>query len=186
MKTAITQPWIEEGYRIFAYEGRAGLKVERLSKRIGKNKSSFYHHFADMNLFMEVLLEYHLQQAHQMAEKEMNCSSQKELVDVLIDHKIDLLFSRQLRIHRNNSDFETCFLKTNQITVPAIKGIWAEMLGLQQQIYLAELVFQLTLENFYLQITDETLNEIWLNNYITQLRTLIKAFQTKATSDVQS
>lgn len=54
------QPWITQGYATFAAEGPAGLKVERLAKNIGKNKSSFYHHFADLEIFTTILLKVHL------------------------------------------------------------------------------------------------------------------------------
>jgi AcrR family transcriptional regulator len=44
------QPWINHGYRTFAYEGPTGLKVERLARQVGKSKSSFYHLFADLDI----------------------------------------------------------------------------------------------------------------------------------------
>ena len=36
--------WIEIGYDTFSYQGVNELKVERLAKKVGKNKSSFYHY----------------------------------------------------------------------------------------------------------------------------------------------
>ncbi len=171
------QPWIEKGYKVFAYEAPQGLKIERLSKDIGKNKSSFYHHFADLELFISVLLDYHVLQAKIMAEKEANCLSLEELIEIIIEHKTDLLFNRQLRIHRQNEDFEKCFLKTNQITIPAILGVWAEILDLKSNSHLSELMLKLSLENFYLQITDETLNHDWLNNYFNELKLLVREFK---------
>jgi len=55
--------WITKGYRSFAYEGPNGLKVERLSNDVGKNKSSFYHLFGDLEIFQDNLLTYHLMQS---------------------------------------------------------------------------------------------------------------------------
>ncbi len=169
--------WIEQGYQTFALEGPQGLKVERLAKAVGKNKSSFYHYFADLEVFTNILLTHHLAQAHILAEKESACTSQSELIDLMVDHKVDLLFNRQLRIHRENRDFETCFETTNQLTGEAIIGLWAEILGLSDNSYLAALVLKLSLENFFLQITDETLNHQWLNTYFQELHTLIAAFR---------
>ncbi len=178
MKTKeVQKPWIEYGYKVFAFEGPQGLKIERLSREIGKNKSSFYHHFADLEIFTSLLLDYHITQVILIAEKESYCKSINELFDIIIEYKIYLMFNRQLRIHRINDEFEKCFVKTNEITVKSIIGIWAEMLGLKDNSYLAGLVLNLSLENFYLQITDETLNHTWLNNYINQLRELIFAFK---------
>lgn len=174
---ASQRPWIEKGYQVFAYEGPGGLKVERLAKGIGKNKSSFYHHFADLEIFTSLLVDHHLSQAYIMAEKEMNAANLEELIDIIHDHKIDLLFNRQLRVHREVKEFETCFMKTNEITGKAMAGIWAQAIGLQDNSYLANLVLKLSLENFFLQITDETLNPDWLHNYFQELRRLVQAFK---------
>ncbi len=43
--------WIKTGYEIFALSGENGLKIEVLAKKVGISKSSFYHHFADLEIF---------------------------------------------------------------------------------------------------------------------------------------
>ncbi len=177
MKDAI-KPWIERGYKVFAYGGPQDIKIEALSKDVGKNKSSFYHHFADMEVFVTLLLEEHLRQNYLIAEKEAKCENLEELIEVIVEHKVDLLFSRQLRIHRENEEFAKCFQKSNEITAEAIAGVWAASLGLTDQSYLAGLVLKLSLENFFLQITDETLNKEWLQNYFNEIKALISAFKS--------
>lgn len=184
MKKDIVQPWILNGYQTFAYEGPSAIKIERLAKKIGKNKSSFYHLFADLESFKDCLLSYHLDQAVLIAEKESKCSTKEELIAVIIEHKTDLLFNRQLRIHRENKVFEKCFLKTNELTSKAIIGVWSEIIKLKDNSYLAELVYRLSLENFFLQITDETINHDWLNNYFNELSNLVKAFKQNENLDV--
>lgn len=177
MDKQILEPWMTAGYKTFALEGPQGLKVERLSKSVGKNKSSFYHHFADLEVFTTHLLEYHLAQAEILAVKESECSSLDELMDVLVDHKLDLLFNRQLRVHRENPDFEKCFCQTTEMTVPAFLRFWMEILELTDNSYLAQMVLKLSLENFYLQITYETLTQEWLQKYFQDLRTMVKEFK---------
>lgn len=174
--------WIEIGYVTVAYQGIEELKVERLAKDVSKNKSSFYHHFADMEIFISLLLEYHIEQAKIMGVKEENCTSQNELIDILIEHKTDLLFNRQLRIHRQKKEFEECFIKTNEITIPAFMQIWSKILGLEGNTDLSKMMLHLSLENFYLQITEKTLNPTWLHNYFTELQRLTKEF--KRTSQI--
>lgn len=169
--------WLEKGYVKFGYEGPVGLKVERLSKDVGINKSSFYHHFAALDVFIEELLVYHLQRVKSMAEKELACKTLDELIAVMVDHKEDLLFNRQLRVHRENLDFEKCFEKTNETTAHSIMGVWAGFLGLEDDNYLAGMVLQLSMENFFLQITDETLNKAWLTNYFLELRRMVDGFK---------
>ena len=179
MKKDITTPWIELGYEAFATKGANSLRIEPLAKAIGKNKSSFYHLFADLEVFTEYLLDHHLDQAKIMAEKEFNCGSREEFIQIILDHKTDLLFNRQLRIHRDNKRFEKCMIETNQISARAIVGIWAKIIDLQNDSFLAELVYKLSLDNFFLQITEESIHEEWLNNYFDELKTLVKAFKNK-------
>lgn len=174
-------PWIIHGYQVFAYKGPQHLKIERLSKEVGKNKSSFYHHFADLHVFTENLLSYHLQQAHLIAEKEAACISLPELIEVLVSYKVDLLFNRQLRVHRENRAYEACFMRTSQITTEAIIPLWAQVLELGDNTYLAKLVLQLSMENFYLQITDETLNRKWLASYFQELKNMVRALKQTGT-----
>jgi len=175
----IQKIWIESGYRSFALEGPNGLKIERIAKEVGKNKSSFYHLFADINIFTSILLDYHLEQSKIVTKKESNCVQLQELIDVLIEHKIDLLFNRQLRIHRENNEFRECFLKVNNLTIPAIIPIWSNIIDLNDNSYLTKLVLQLSLENFFLQITHENLDPIWLHKYFNNLKELVNQFKLK-------
>ena len=105
------QTWIQKGYEIFAISGQGGLKIEPLAKSVGKSKSSFYHHFADLELFTDYLLKHHIEQSYIIAEREKNANNiEPELVNILVEHRVDLLFNRQLRINRNIksfSDFNT-------------------------------------------------------------------------------
>lgn len=171
------QPWMDHGYRTFAYEGPTGLKVERLARQVGKSKSSFYHLFADLDLFISDLLDHHLERALIMAEREAKCTTESELIEVIIDHKIDLLVNRQLRFHRENPDFEKCFTAVNRLSVPALMPLWKQIIDLREQSYLAELVLLLTLDNFFLQITDQTLNEAWLKGYMRNIRQMVRQFK---------
>lgn len=176
-KASKKQPWIEIGYQSFAYEGPHGLKVERLASSIEKNKSSFYHYFADLEVFTNHLLRYHLTQAEVIAVKEGQCQTIDDFIDVLVEHRIDLLFNRQLRVHRENPDFESVFCQTNEVTGRAIASIWPKLIGLGQHNQLAEMLFKHSIENFYLQITDETLNRPWLRQYFDDLLLLVREFK---------
>ena len=176
----VEKHWIELGYRSFAYDGPSSLKIERLSKAVNKNKSSFYHLFADLELFIQRLLGFHVEQAKYIAEKEAKASNEEELIEILISHKVDLLFNRQLRFHRENPEFEYCFNKINQITIPAIMPVWKEIIGLADNSSLAKTVLVLSVENFYLQITDANLNEKWLKAYFKGVREMINQFRVNS------
>lgn len=175
--------WILVGYELFAQEGPKGLKVEVIAKKVGKNKSSFYHHFVDMDIFTSFLLDFHLERSKIIAEEERRCQNvDPELFEVLLKNKQDLLFNRQLRIHRQNAAFESCFMQVNEIVAGAITGIWAQALGLSGNSNLANMVLELSIENFYLQITEDTLTFDWLQQYLQRLQNMVQAFDKKTNS----
>ncbi|MEO1655109.1 MAG: TetR/AcrR family transcriptional regulator [Bacteroidota bacterium] len=170
-------PWIREGYKVFAQEGPPGLKIERLARAVEKNKSSFYHYFADLEIFTEELLKYHLKRAYEIAEIEKQSQNLEELMGVMVAHKEDLLFNRQLRVHRTRPLFMACLQETNEIFGQSIMHIWAQALGLEYNSYLAALVLKLSIENFFLQITEEHMNISWLKNYFQEIREMVQAFK---------
>jgi AcrR family transcriptional regulator len=65
-----TEICISKGYEFFSLFVEKGLIIEQLAKEVGKSKSSFYHHFADLEIFLEKLLQYHLSKSNIIAEKE--------------------------------------------------------------------------------------------------------------------
>jgi len=179
--TESAQAWIEAGYELFAAAGPHGLKVEVLARRVGKSKSSFYHHFADLECFAELLLDRHHHRALVIADRERQCANVvPDLLNVLLDVKPDLLFNRQLRIHRANKNYEVCFEKSSRHVAEALLPVWADMLGLGDNSGLARMVLNLSIENFYLQITDETLTYDWLLAYVNGLRRMVRELQVSS------
>ena len=179
MNNNIRQPWIDIGYELFSKFGPKGLKVETIAKMVNKNKSSFYHHFADMEVFVEYLQIYHLERTKSIAIRAKECKNMvPDMLNLLLDIKQDLLFNRQLRINRNLNDFKKCFENVNRTVEDAFIRIWSEALGLEENEQLAQIVLNLTVENFYLQITEETLTYDWLLSYFTEILLMVKGIRT--------
>jgi AcrR family transcriptional regulator len=167
-------PWLRAGYDLFAHAGPAGLKVEVLARRVGKSKSSFYHHFADTEVFTECLLTYHLQQATQIADRERRCRTiDPELIGVLLDVKPNLLFDRQLRMHRHVPAFRECFDKTTRLTTEAFATVWAMEMGLSHQPDTATDFLAFAIENFYAQFTEYSLTYNDLLAYFKGIQALV-------------
>ena len=167
--------WILTGYQLFAQAGPQGLKVEVIARKVQKSKSSFYHHFADLEVFTEFLLDYHLQQAQLLAERENQCKNiEPDLIEVLVDAKQDLLFNRQLRVHRDVEAFRRCFEQSTQYVTSAFLQVWAIELGIDpKQLQLAQSMLDMLTENFYLQITEENLTHEWLTTYFNKVKATI-------------
>jgi AcrR family transcriptional regulator len=169
--------WIKAGYEIFASLGPNALKIEPLAKTVGKSKSSFYHHFADIELFTDLLLKHHLKQSKIMAKKEQEAENiDPELINILVEHKIDLLFNRHLRINQNMASYASTLEQSNKIVGDAFVNVWIKDLDLQLTRKQIEGIFTLALENFFLQINSDTLTYTWLSNYFKTLKKIASNF----------
>lgn len=172
--------WIEEAYSIFAFEGHQAIKVEILAKRIGKSKSSFYHFFADLNLFLEELCHYHVQKASEIAK---NASAlpqdSKALIHFLLAVKSDIFFQRELRVHRQQPLFEKTITRSHTPVENALLPIFAKAIGLAQDLFAAKMILHLTIENFYLQVQPNSFTEQWLMQYLNNLQNTVKLLKNQ-------
>ncbi|MFY8034843.1 MAG: TetR/AcrR family transcriptional regulator [Flexibacteraceae bacterium] len=159
-------PWLEAGYEVFAINGPEALKIEALAKTVGISKSSFYHHFADLEVFKTALLDLHMDAVAIITDKEKACKSLlPDLQSVFIEHKTDLLFHRQLRINRSKSGYEHYLNKAESIMGMVFIDLVINALNLQKSKHIIELVYDLAVESFFLSITPENFNELWLTSY---------------------
>lgn len=170
--------WLEAGYQAFALDGMQALKVEPLSRKAGISKSSFYHHFADTEIFLEELAKKHLAQVKILHEKEMQVKKiDPDLIHILVEHKYDLLFNRQLRFRLDHPFFRQTVEESDRLVGNEFVKIWAEDLQLPLSQHQLEGLFSLALENFYLQMNAEHLNAEWLSAYFMKLKAIAQRFQ---------
>lgn len=172
--------WLKAGYEAFAYQGPEGLKIEQIARQTGISKSSFYHFFADRDFYMEKLLQEHLKNATIIAEKERNTATiNPGLIRILTTHKTDLLFNRQLRINAGNLQYRQVLEQSNAIIGKDFIKLW--LADTQQRITMAEAeaVFELALENFFLQINPENIHDTWLIGYFENLKRITNTFSNR-------
>jgi AcrR family transcriptional regulator len=171
------QWWITAGYTVFAQEGPEALKVEPLAKLVGVSKTSFYHFFSDMGAFRSALLAQHVAQSAVVGAKEKNCRNiDPELIGILLEHKMDLLFNRQLRIHQDVPEYAAALAESDKLVNDFFMLLWMRELNMQMNVQQLEGMFQLAIQHFYLQLTPENLNESWLREYFIQLRKIALQF----------
>lgn len=180
MINANNRSWIEAAYAAFALEGPEGLRIESLARDVGKSRSSFYHHFADLEIFTDLLLEQHLAQANDIAERMLQCERMDpDMLELLLVVRTDILFHRQLRIHRDVKAYRQCFELAHAPIEKALLGLWSQALDLQGRDALAHAMLQLVVENFYLRVTDETMSREWLLNYLEEIRAMVATMSGK-------
>jgi hypothetical protein len=100
-----------------------------------------------------------------------------ELIAILIQHRTDLLFNRQLRINQNIQSFSDTLIQSNRIVGDTFINVWVKDLSLQSSPQQIAGIFSLALENFFLQINMENLHYDWLSAYFTNLKNITRNFR---------
>ena len=128
------QLWIEKGYEHFALYGPDKLSINKISKEIGYSRASFYHHFGDIDVFIDELLNFHWEICNQF-----NLTGKKEcknfypdLYVLLAQNPIPFKFSKQLFINRNKPIYNYLFVKTyNESSKTFILKLFSEQFNLK-------------------------------------------------------
>ena len=176
--TPSQRPWLDAGYGAFAQGRPGGLKVEALARQVGKSKSSFYHLFADLEIFTTALLDWHLDRVRAFAVQERACRQlDPDLLELLLASKVDLFFHRQLRIARAVEPFATYLVRADACVGEAFLGIWAEVVGLSGRPHLPRQLYDLAIENFYLRLTEAEFGRPWLLAFFAEVRRLVAGLQ---------
>lgn len=130
-----------------------------------------------MELFIDDLLKYHIEQSYIIAAKEQQATNiNPDLINILVDHQTDLLFNRQLRINQNVKSFSDTLQQSNKIVGDAFVYLWIKDLNLQLTQKQIEGIFTLALENFYLKINKDNLNHKWLSADFDELKKITSNF----------
>lgn len=178
MATDKKQQWIEVGYHLFADKGPKGLKVELLAHKVGKSKSSFYHYFADLEIFIQELFAYHISRTPILYEAASACQQMDpDFILAALEFEKDILFHRQLRINRDLPGYNDCIEKFHHPIEQAFLDIWAKALMLEDKIFLAEAFLRLVIDNFYMRISAEKMHYDWLKAYLKEITRTVLGIQ---------
>jgi AcrR family transcriptional regulator len=110
----LKEKWLEGGYAEFAEVGPEHLSVNHIAKKIGASRSSFYHHFAEIDLFIDELLAEHWKICHEFNRvgREKCKNLIPDLYDTLAQYPVPLKFARQLFLHRHIPKYNYVFAKS--------------------------------------------------------------------------
>jgi AcrR family transcriptional regulator len=133
-KKGMREDWLEQGYIDFAEYGPDQLSINRIGKVIGASRSSFYHHFGDVDLFIDELLQYHWSIAVEFNTKGKEYCKQliPDLYDALAQYPVPLKFSIQLFHNRHIPRFNYLFNKTYESSAEGfLLPLFADHLGVE-------------------------------------------------------
>ena len=139
------QQWIEKGYEQFALYGLENLSINKISKEIGSPRASFYHHFGDIEVFIEELLDMHWEINQQFCSIGVQKCKKlfPDLYLLLEQYPITLKFSKQLFLNRNIPAYNYLFMKTYNASAKAF-------------------ILKLFSEHFSFHHTEEETYNLWL------------------------
>jgi len=94
--------------------GPVNMSISQVGKEIGASRSSFYHHFGDLEFFIDELLAAHYEVCQEFdRQAQKNCQNLiPDLYRELAKHPVSLQFHIQLFRHRDRPSFNYLFLNT--------------------------------------------------------------------------
>ena len=182
-----SQKWIETGYEVFSLEGPEGVQVEKLARRLGLNKSGFYHHFGDRDVFLSMLMEHHYQVNGNFFNEAMQLTKFfPDYLDLLYKYKTALLVQMQLRRHLEVPIFNREFIRTTKWNEKALIPLWADYLKIPGNNDLARELWDIVRDVFFIRAKVETLKPELLHSIVyefSHLLEVLRKYSLKADSD---
>ena len=168
------QEWIEKGYVLVAENGFRELTVNNICRLLAKSKSSFYHYFGEIEGLKDELVAYHLERAHGFAKKIEDCKNvHPDLVEVLMDYKIDLFFYKQLRLYRNKSNYQKDNQKIFDLYENVVLDKWEDYFDLNNRRLFVRKLNKFLSEHFLMSISLNTYTHEWIKNYLLEVLELV-------------
>jgi AcrR family transcriptional regulator len=123
--------WIEIGYDLFENEGPEGVQVERMSRILKLNKSGFYHHFGNMELFSAELVTHHQYMIElYLADAAASKNIDPEYLLVMLKHKHTILAHIQLVRNKTNHFYYGAHKEIDEKVGETILTIWSAHVGM--------------------------------------------------------
>lgn len=171
--------WLEAGYEMFAEIGPGNFNVEQLAKKIGSNKSGFYHYFVDREIFFEELMIYHSQVGEKFAQELSILNDfMPGYPQLLFRYKTGMFVQIQLRINFDNPLFKKYYLivkeRNNKYQIP----LWAKYLNLTD-IQLATELFSIISDLMVARVEAKKMNIDFLIGSLEGIKMTVEKIRSK-------
>ncbi|GBF50118.1 transcriptional regulator, TetR family [Leptospira ryugenii] len=169
--------WLAAAYKIFALEGKSGLKIERLARLVGLSKSSFYHHFVDFDFFFEMLLAYHEERILQLLEAEKMCERLvPDFIDLCLERKDDLFFHQKVRTLRSDTKIDSLLKRMDTQVMHVFLSIWSKEIKGKWSLDQLQSLYPLASEYFFSNLTEDSFQKESLSELFQKLLSLSDQF----------
>src|SRR5688572_24786943 len=146
--------WIETGYNLLAVNGPEGVHIEKMARILRANKSSFYHFFGTLEIFLDELMLHHYDKVDLVLNDCKNARSlDPEYLEQVVKHKVTFMVQVQLARHKNIPLFSKACLHVNQKMDRSILQLWNKHLGVFDNDNLSLLCLNFVRDTFYSRVS---------------------------------
>ena len=173
-RSKTSEKWIKAGYELFASQGLDGVRVERVARMLGLNKSGFYHYFVDLDNFSRQLIQHHSTAFDAFLEDVGQCQNiDPEYISVLIKHKITIMGQIHLVGDRGSRLLNGTHKALDDKIDFAILDIWADHIQLPNNLSLALEYHKLVRDAFYSRVNLENFNYEYLHTLAEETKGIV-------------
>jgi AcrR family transcriptional regulator len=170
-KRGSIQTWLDEGYSIFSLEGPSSIQIERVARKLNKNKSGFYYFFKDRESFVDCLMKAHLGRLDALIPQIREIRNfEPEYFDLLIKNKETLFFQVQLVKNREIELFNDTLSQFNARIAVAVIPVWSDYL--ESAIDVGGKLWALTRDAIYCRATQENFTHSWLLDLMSEAKVI--------------
>ena len=167
--------WVEGGYNQFAAEGLDGLHIEPLARKLGLNKSGFYHYFGDLEGFCTELLRFHENKVVQLLQEIKETKTlDPEYLNLLVKYSATVMFQTHLMRTKNNTPFHDAGEELDLRVGLAVQRLWNDFLAIPSDPDLAMRYYNIVRDMYHTRISFQNLNYPYLHDMVTEVREVIR------------
>ncbi len=122
-----------------------------MANNLNKSRSSFYHAFLDLEIYVDSFLDSHIKRGELLSQLLDNCQKlDPEIIELFIIYKQDILFNKQLFLDSGNKKFMIVGNIVNTNILTHLLPHFAKYLLLENQSAVAKYFLNFKKINFYL------------------------------------
>lgn len=166
--------WLQAGYKIFSAEGCAGLKVERISRILSRNKSAYYHYFGDAATYLEHVISFHRKRMNIFISGVESTGRLEQFIDSMDNHADVFAFHLKLGHHRNVPVIRQNFDDINRRISDKILPVWSAFIGLEDSPTIASDTFAIFIDRLSMRWMVDENNRVMIQNEALAIKRLVQ------------
>jgi len=177
---ATKEDWIILGYQLFTEAGEAGLNVDKMSRQLKCNKSSFYWHFKTKKDFVNCLIDHWIimDTTEIIAEVNKESSPQKQLLKLIEvafkeDANLDFIFHLK-KYGRSNKQVAKVVERIDKERIAYVVQLLAGLGYPEKEARLKAQIFYKYLIGYHEMIRYKKQKKTYLSEVLTEINQFIQ------------